>query len=303
MPIPPFDGVKDGLLYHLSNLSMQGFKVKKENIIVEVAGMRATKKRFDYNEDTIDARTADRTKREATRANIDGDGDPSDELPEVVMSPASSVKVTELLIIDVRQISAEMDDAVWSFEQTYMPYLKGSGMANCHLSDGNLKLSFELRKRKKPKTDEWEPVLCLHERSCSIQEIELVLQGDSRLVWIVNKLAAIFKTPLRDYVVRTIIGMLTKRSGWILEQLNSNLSPYWGLIFRTAGLSMVCLDFKHESHYRQRATRFLTFLVLLSSAPHRTILLKLTTMLSLWPNRLKTRTWLSWSGDRTFRSV
>jgi hypothetical protein len=44
MPIPPFDGVKDGLVYHLSNLSMEGFKVKKENILVEIAGMRATKR-------------------------------------------------------------------------------------------------------------------------------------------------------------------------------------------------------------------------------------------------------------------
>lgn len=44
MPVPPFDGVKDGLVYHVSNLSTQGFKVWKENIVVEVAGMRATKK-------------------------------------------------------------------------------------------------------------------------------------------------------------------------------------------------------------------------------------------------------------------
>jgi hypothetical protein len=242
MPIPPFDGVKDGLLYHLSNLSMKGFKVKKENIIVEVAGMRATKKVFEYDEDTANVRTAIRTDSEDSSADSK---DSSDESTEVIMSPTSDVKVTELLIIDVRQISAVMDDAVWSFEQTYMPYLKGGGMANCNLSDGNLKLSFELRKRKNPDTEEWEPVLCLHERSCSIQEIKLVLQGESRLTWIVNKLASIFKRPLRDYVVRTIVLMLTNRSGWILEQLNSNLYPYWGLIFRTAGLSMVRDDEKH----------------------------------------------------------
>ena len=32
MPVPPVDGVKDGLVYHISNLSMEGFKVKKENM-------------------------------------------------------------------------------------------------------------------------------------------------------------------------------------------------------------------------------------------------------------------------------
>lgn len=244
MPIPPFDGVKDGLLYHLSNLSMQGFKVKKENILVEVAGMRATKttgtadeSKFDYNEETLDARgrPLDST------IGIDVDALASDETPEIIMSPTSSVKATELLIIEVKDISAVLDDALWSFEQTYMPYLKGSGMANCHLSDGNIKISFELRKVKNSE-NEWEPVLCMHDRSCSIKEIELTLQGDSKLTWIVNKLAAIFKNPLRAYVVRTIINVLTNKSGWILEQLNSNLSPYWSLILRTAGLTMVSLD-------------------------------------------------------------
>jgi hypothetical protein len=42
MPVPPFDGVKDGLLYNLSNLSLKGFKVKKEDIMAEIAGMPAT---------------------------------------------------------------------------------------------------------------------------------------------------------------------------------------------------------------------------------------------------------------------
>jgi len=227
---------------------MQGFKVKKENILVEVAGMRATKttgsrsaeeSKFGFSDDdTLDARGQPLDER---NGGMDVDSIGTYEIPEIIMSPASAVKATELLIIEVREISAELDDALWSFEQTYMPYLKGSGMANCHLSDGNLKISFELRKVKKSDT-EWEPVLCMHDRTCSIDEIELTLQGDSKLAWIVNKLAAIFKNPLRDYVVRTIINVMTKKSGWILEQLNANLSPYWGLILRTAGLTMVSLD-------------------------------------------------------------
>lgn len=244
MPIPPFDGVKEGLLYHLSNLSMQGFKVKKENILVEVAGMRATKtksssdkSRFGYNDVALDTRGRSLNGSEGMDIDAIGTG----EVPEIIMSPTSSIKATELLIIEVKEISAVLDDALWSFEQTYMPYLKGSGMANCRLWDGNLKISFELRKVKKA-DNEWEPVLCMHDRSCSIDEIELVLQGDGKLTWIVNKLAAVFKNPLRDYVVKTIVNVLTNKSGWILEQLNLNLSPYWGLILRTAGLTMVSLD-------------------------------------------------------------
>jgi hypothetical protein len=243
MPIPPFDGVKEGLLYHLSNLSMQGFKVKKENILVEVAGMRATKTakprnetRFYYNETTVNGR-APRSQELETSNAVDVDAIGRNEIPEIIVSPSNAVKLSELLIIEVKEISAVLDDALWSFEQTYMPYLKGSGRANCNLSDGNLRISFELRKMKNPE-NKWEPVLCMHDRSCSIKEIELTLQGDSKLTWIVNKLAAIFKNPLRDYVVKNIISVLTNKSGWILEKLNSNLAPYWGLILRTAGVSI-----------------------------------------------------------------
>ena len=119
-------------------------------------------------------------------------------------------------------------------------------MANVKLSDGAIRLQFELRRRRKPKakdpearneslieskegeadashgtkdmSDEWEPVLCLHDRSCSIGSIELSMQGEGRLTWIFNKLVSIFKGALRDYVVRTIIKVLADRSGWILER-------------------------------------------------------------------------------------
>eukprot|EP00540_Astrosyne_radiata_P006689 CAMPEP_0116828838 /NCGR_PEP_ID=MMETSP0418-20121206/3866_1 /TAXON_ID=1158023 /ORGANISM="Astrosyne radiata, Strain 13vi08-1A" /LENGTH=809 /DNA_ID=CAMNT_0004457747 /DNA_START=1 /DNA_END=2430 /DNA_ORIENTATION=+ len=240
MPVPPFDGVRDGLVYHLSNLSMEGFKVKKEDIGVEIAGMRATK-----NVEKMMEPERELTPEEQY-VTVVHDGEMKFEKREEFES--RTVKATELLIIDVRGISATLEDAVWSFEQTYMPYWKGNGKANVRLSDGSIRLQFELRKRPKQQADEeeleegvepeWEPVLCLHDRSCSIGQIELVLQGEGRLTWIINKLASIFKGPLRDYVVRTIVSVLTNQSGYILENLNSNLAPFWGLILRTTGLSL-----------------------------------------------------------------
>jgi len=217
MPVPPLDGVRDGLVYNISNLSMEGFKVRKEDIQIQLAGIRATKK----------------SSQEESK-----NGEEVMEYEEV----KGSVKATELLIIDVRGISAALDDAAWSFEQTYLPYLSGNGLADVKCSDGAIRLQFELRRRAKSISDdgevEWEPVLCLHDRSCSIDEMELQLQGEGRLTWIVNKLASIFKGPLRDYVVATIVNALTNRSGWILERLNAVLSPYWNLILKTAKLEM-----------------------------------------------------------------
>ena len=209
MKVPPFDGVKDGLIYHISNLSMEGFHVTKESIHIELAGMRATRAHAHQSDENMN------------------------------VGNHSRVKPTELLIIDIQAISAVLDDAEWSFEQTYMPYLKSQGLANIRFHGGAIRLQFELRRQRKDSNPfEWEPVLCLHDRECSISEVELVLQGESRLAWIVNKAATVFKGPLRDYIVRCVANALTSRSGWILQRMNSILSPHWGLIMQTASILM-----------------------------------------------------------------
>lgn len=240
MPVPPFDGVKDGLVYNISNLSMKGFKVRKENIQIEIAGMKATKKR--------------RSRHRSGRQRVESQGaEPLEQLNCVDSIDSASngldlgkskgdIKATELLIIDIGNISAILDQTEWSFEQTYLPYLKGSGAANVRLFGGSIRLQFELRKKRlgnDTKGEAWEPVLCLHDRNCSIEDVELSLDGESRMTWVLNKLASVFRGPLRDYVVRTILSVLSGKSGWLLERLNCVLAPYWDLIMRTADLSLV----------------------------------------------------------------
>lgn len=255
MEIPPFDGVKEGMIYHLSNLSLKGFKVKKEDIMVEIAGMRATKPGKTTPEPLVESQHSVQVASTPSITSLDSELAPSDVnssfhsvdsqgfvFEDNQTGSGNKIDATELLIIDVHNISSVMNDLVWSFEQTYMPYLKGGGMANVQFSGGSIRLQFELRKRKKDQTDgevQWEPVLCLHDRSCAIEEVNLVLQGEGRLTWILNKLAAIFKGPLRDYVVATIKNMLTSQSGALLEKLNGILSPYWNLILSTAKLELV----------------------------------------------------------------
>lgn len=226
MPVPPFDGVREGLVYHLSNLSMAGFKVKKEDVCIEIAGMRAA-------------------------------------APQSSSQPtARAIKASELLIIDIRNISATLDDAVWSFEQTYMPYLKGSGKANTKLWDGAIRLKFELRKRVTkievdPNTGEetktWEPVLCLNDRSCSIGGVELTIQGESRITWVANKLTSLLGAKLRDYLVIVIINALTNNSARLIDMLNSNLCKYWDFIMKTAKLNLDQLPDLEEHHVTKAA--------------------------------------------------
>lgn len=242
MPVPPFEGVKDGLVYHISNLSMKGFKVRKENIQIELAGMRATKRRRrrarSLSHDTYE--NGDRVQLQSFSSFESVSSIGSIDIDD---SKPSSVRATELLIIEISGISAVLDNARWSFEQTYLPYLKGSGSANIRMYGGSIRLQFELRKKRTESDGEtgWEPVLCLHDRSCEINDVDLSLDGEGKITWVLNKLAAIFKGPLRDYVVHTIVNVLSSKSGWILERLNGILAPYWDLILRTANLDMVSL--------------------------------------------------------------
>lgn len=214
MSVPPFEGVRDGLIYSIKNLSMHGFKLKKEDIMVEIAGIRAAGQ------------------------NKSSPGDSNTVFQR-------KVKASDILVLDVRNISAMFDNALWGFEQTYMPYLKGSGRANIKVSEGHIRLEFELKKRKRSSFEGqvWEPVLCLKTRHCSIMQLSISFEGASRLAWIANKLAKMLKNPLRDYVVKIIIELLGTRSGWLLESLNGVLSAHWDIIMKTTGLNIVSFPF------------------------------------------------------------
>lgn len=237
---------------------MEGFKVKKENILVQIAGMRATKKATRSSVEITEV-----SSESGSQSDIFEDALPFERADSSVSMESSTmdlnttvdanvvIKATELLIIDVREISAVFNDAAWGFEQTYMPYLKGDGKFDVKMSDGSIRLVFELRRRPKdgvkPKGGEldpsdWVPVLALHDRSCAIGSVEFTMQGGSRLAWVVNKAASMFKGLLRDYVVRTILRILSDKSGWILSKLNEGLSPFWDVLLRTAKLEMKDLE-------------------------------------------------------------
>lgn len=256
MPVPPVEGVKDGLVYKISNLSMEGFKVRKENILVEIAGMRATKKanknvQIEEIQGDSDgpAWLTSTTNGESSRPELSVAQSFDSMDYDTSVDANKVVNAAELLIIDVSEISAIMNDVNWSFEQTYMPYLKGSGKFDVSMSGGAIRLVFELRKRRKESENdeiEWEPVLCLHDRLCSIGSVEFNMQGGSRLAWVINKVASVFKGLLRDYVVQTIMQILADKSGMILSKLNQGLSPFWDVLLRTAKLELSDLEVATE---------------------------------------------------------
>eukprot|EP00592_Proboscia_alata_P003598 CAMPEP_0194376146 /NCGR_PEP_ID=MMETSP0174-20130528/24627_1 /TAXON_ID=216777 /ORGANISM="Proboscia alata, Strain PI-D3" /LENGTH=1438 /DNA_ID=CAMNT_0039156715 /DNA_START=200 /DNA_END=4513 /DNA_ORIENTATION=- len=254
MPVPPFEGVKDGLVYNLSNLSLEGFKVKKEDIMVEIAGIKAVE-REELTNSNRDPEL--KTDDSMVDLNETESADEDDETLPTTTPPSSpekeppfSIKATELLIMDVQNISAVLENSMWSFEQTYFPYWKGKGAASVQCFDGSIRLQFELRRKKviqpinssnttvNEEEDKWEPVLCLYDHVCTIAELDLKLEGEGKITWIFNKIATYFKVSLRNYVVKSITSTIGNASGALLEMLNTNLSPYWGMILKSAGLSM-----------------------------------------------------------------
>lgn len=237
MPVPPMDGVKDGIIYQLSDLSLQGLKIKKEFIQVEIAGISANKEAGKL--------------LGTSNLNHDADmnGEPSNK-SDAEEPVTSSMIARELLIIDVQNIFALLENVKWSVEQTYFPRLESAGTAFVELQNSSIRLVFELRKKlksdKKGDKEEWEPVLCLNKRLCNIADIDLKLSGSS-LSWVLNLGASIFKTTLRAYVMQTVLNALESNSGFLLQQLNGALKQYWGIIMRTAELNMV-RDTKIESY-------------------------------------------------------
>merc|ERR1719506_231469 len=152
---------------------MEAFKIRKEDIDVQIAGIST---------------------------NAYATSSPHPSTPPLPEGEEPTVLATELLVIRVDNIQASLEGIKWSFGQTYFPHLKGAGEANATIENAHLLLKFELRKKpavSSPSSNfqdaaEFEPVLCLDDRQCSIEAVSLQLKGDS-LSWLYNMMASLFK--------------------------------------------------------------------------------------------------------------
>lgn len=214
MPVPAIEGVKDGVIYSMSNLSLQGLKIKKESVTVEIAGISANKeaqKLLGFDDNAVH--------------DID--------------QPMYRGRAQDVLIIEVDNMFAMIKEIMWNLEQTYFPRLQAGGNAFVELQNASIRLVFELRRKLKEGTDdEWEPVLCLNRRQCHIDDMDVKLGGSS-LSWVLNLGASIFKTSINAYVVQAVLNAIESNSGYLLEKLNGALQNYWGVIMRTAQLLLV----------------------------------------------------------------
>ncbi|GMH98574.1 hypothetical protein TrVE_jg8446 [Triparma verrucosa] len=236
--IPKLDGVKDGNMFSIENLSMEAFKLRKEDIDVQIAGISTNAYAASNNASADHASLADSA---STDIQIDEEGAVEHAQP---IGVGEGVPATELLVIKVDNIQASLEDIKWSFGQTYFPHMKGAGSADAKIENAHLLLKFELRKKlckEAPSSDfdepKYEPVLCLHDRQCTMESISLNLKGDG-LSWLYNMLASLFKGLLKEYVIKTVLEAITNSSGYLLETLNSNLSQYWPLIMRMGKLNI-----------------------------------------------------------------
>ncbi|GMI01591.1 hypothetical protein TrLO_g10221 [Triparma laevis f. longispina] len=229
--IPKLEGVKDGNMFSIENLSMEAFKLRKEDIDVQIAGISTNAYAAANNTN------ADKSESEAG-VEVDGEN----YIEPAVMD--EGVPATELLVIKVDNIQASLEGIKWSFGQTYFPHMKGAGEADAKIENAHLLLKFELRKKlckEAPSSDfdgpKYEPVLCLHDRQCTMESMSLQVKGDG-LSWLYNMLTSLFKGLLKEYVIKTVLEAITNSSGYLLEALNEQLAPYWPLIMRMGKLNI-----------------------------------------------------------------
>ena len=240
LPVPPLTGVKDGTCYSFSNLSLRGFQVRKEDVAVKIAGVMATGAGAGagaYYNDTSSVSS------ESNSVNSNSDHTPLARPPQPSPPPSRDTKIdiTEILVVEVKNITAVLDNVKWTFEQTFFPHMKAAGSADAKCFGASLVLKFELRKKPTPSSSgtslsAFSPILCLHEHSCSIDDVKVKIKGDS-LSWLLNILSSMFKSVLKDYVVASVIEAIQNSSGTLLEMLNGQLHDHWPMVLKLAKLT------------------------------------------------------------------
>ena len=258
--IPKLSGVKDGNMYSIADLSMNGFMIKKEDIDVQIAGISTNAYANSKTPPTLTPNVSF-TSKEMNPSEIPLPPSSSQESSSSFPSasavppapPSIETNLKELLVIRVSNIQARLEDIKWSFEQTYFPHMKGKGTANAVVVNASLLLKFELRKKRKDpsaasitSTTSFEPVLCLNDRDCTIERMKVDIKGDS-LSWLYNMLASLFKNLLKEYVTKTVVEAISDSSGYLLETLNENLAMYWPLILKMSDFSVDDLEEVDES--------------------------------------------------------
>jgi hypothetical protein len=189
MPIPPIDGEENGLEYSVSNLNLNRFKLKKEDVHLTLGDFSVLNQAADAAraaEPTIEELGDDVSAGGSSAATssvaavaappgrdvpLQPPPPPQGPLPplpppsprestassggEVEGAPPSAPPNSTLLTVQADNISAEFVDLRWSYKQQYFPYLEGGGTCDAKVSGCRIALAFDLRRDfRRKRTDE-----------------------------------------------------------------------------------------------------------------------------------------------------
>ncbi|CAE8605436.1 unnamed protein product, partial [Polarella glacialis] len=227
--VPKLEWSSDGRQYTVENIDLSACSIDKNHVTIELMSPESSSSTCSDNQ---------------TRKEVDtGCG---------TIPVDASTSRADVFQVMAREISVEIPDLQWSYEQLHFPYMHGHGSAHTVACGARIMIVFQLQSLKVDGS--LAPRLALARCDVAIEQFTLDIRG-STFSWLYNTLASLFQGTVKSYVIIALQEALTNNISSLLAPLNQYLTPYWPLLLSTCGLSvemlpmsddgeeyMVCLD-------------------------------------------------------------
>jgi hypothetical protein len=264
MTVPDIQGVKDDVQFAITGLDMSGFKLRKEDVKVEV-GSSLKEELFSCTAVGIGAKFARvRWKYEQLYfPYLSGSGlADANVINASVRLGLKLVRVPKGLVRAVRGSSTDMLAAATAEDEAafyrMFPKLRGpveairNGIAN--LADAQRQIAGGSSPSAAASASaaggnaasiwseyaDWEPVLVLSSKVIAMESLQLNIE-DSSLSWLYNLLASVFSGLIREYVCTSLRDVVSAHSAMLLGSVNSVASKNWAAIKQIVGADISAL--------------------------------------------------------------
>lgn len=265
MTVPDIQGVKDDVQFAITGLDMSGFKLRKEDVKVEV-GSSLKEELFSCTAVGIRAKFARvRWKYEQLYfPYLSGSGlADANVINASVRLGMKLVRVPKGLVRAIRGSSTDSPDLLAAptaedEENFYrmFPKLRApveairNGMND--LADAQMHVATTGGASPSASADsavaariwsdylDWEPVLVLSSKVIAMESLELNIE-DSSLSWLYNLLASVFSGLIREYVCTSLRDVVSAHSAMLLGSVNSVAAKNWAAIKQIVGADISAL--------------------------------------------------------------
>jgi hypothetical protein len=265
MTVPDIQGVKDDVQFAITGLDMSGFKLRKEDVKVDV-GSSLKEELFSCTAVGIGAKFA-RVKWKYEQLYfpyLSGSGlADANVINASVRLGLKLVRVPKGLVRAVRGSSTDMIAAPTVEDEAafyrMFPKLRGPVEAIRNGIPDLADAQRQIAGGRSPSASaaasnnaavaaagiwsdysDWEPVLVLSSKVIAMESLQLNIE-DSSLSWLYNLLASVFSGLIREYVCTSLRDVVSAHSAMLLGSVNSVASKNWAAIKQIVGADISAL--------------------------------------------------------------